>query len=59
MATVMSDDEKIEKARDLVKMMERALGEGNGVTLETISSLGEVLIRKESMRRQLKFMRGV
>ncbi|GMH86227.1 hypothetical protein TL16_g10479 [Triparma laevis f. inornata] len=36
----MSVDERIEKYRDLVKRMERALGEENRVTLETLSQLG-------------------
>ncbi|GMH81991.1 hypothetical protein TL16_g09111 [Triparma laevis f. inornata] len=40
MGAVMSDVEKIEKLRDLVKKKERALGEENVVTLETLNSLG-------------------
>ncbi|GMH72191.1 hypothetical protein TL16_g05853 [Triparma laevis f. inornata] len=40
MGTVMSDVEKIEKLRDLAKKMERALGEENVVTLETLNYLG-------------------
>ncbi|GMH52638.1 hypothetical protein TL16_g01274 [Triparma laevis f. inornata] len=36
-ATTLSLDEKIEKLRDLVKRMERALGEENVVTLDTLN----------------------
>ncbi|GMH59267.1 hypothetical protein TL16_g02793 [Triparma laevis f. inornata] len=37
---VMSKKERIEKIRDLLKRMERALGEENVVTLETLNVLG-------------------
>ncbi|GMI13134.1 hypothetical protein TrLO_g9182 [Triparma laevis f. longispina] len=40
MSTGMSDGEIIEKLRDLLKTMERVLGEENVVTLETLNSLG-------------------
>ena len=36
----MNDGERINKLRDLIKRMERALGEENVVTLETLNSLG-------------------
>ncbi|GMH73465.1 hypothetical protein TL16_g06201 [Triparma laevis f. inornata] len=42
-ATVMSDVERIEKYRDLLKRMEKALGEENVVTLETLNQLGDEL----------------
>jgi len=43
-ATAMSYDEKIEKFRNLVKRMERALGEENVVTLQALNNLGAELI---------------
>ncbi|GMH48273.1 hypothetical protein TL16_g00253 [Triparma laevis f. inornata] len=46
-STLMSNDEKIEKLRDLVKRMERALGEENVVTLDTLNSLGGTLHKNE------------
>ncbi|GMH76237.1 hypothetical protein TrLO_g4040 [Triparma laevis f. longispina] len=45
--TAMSEADRIEKTRDLVKRMERALGEENVVTLETRNSLGNALSRNE------------
>jgi len=39
-AARMSDGERIEKLRDLLKRMERALGEENVVTLHTLNELG-------------------
>ncbi|GMH73102.1 hypothetical protein TL16_g06092 [Triparma laevis f. inornata] len=44
MATKISRGEKIEKLRDLVRRCERALGEENVVTLETLNSLGDRLM---------------
>ena len=45
-STGMSHGKRIEKYRDLVKRMERALGEENVVTFETINTLGNNLYRK-------------
>ncbi|GMH86439.1 hypothetical protein TL16_g10541 [Triparma laevis f. inornata] len=39
-AARMSDGERIEKLRDLLKRMERALGEENVVTLHTLNEIG-------------------
>ncbi|GMH79626.1 hypothetical protein TL16_g08205 [Triparma laevis f. inornata] len=41
--STLSSDEKIEKLRDLVKRMERALGEENVVAFETLDQLGDAL----------------
>ncbi|GMH58895.1 hypothetical protein TL16_g02709 [Triparma laevis f. inornata] len=40
MTTCSANDEVIEKLRDLLKRMEKALGEENVVTLETLNDLG-------------------
>ena len=40
MATTMCNVKIIEKLRDLFKRMERAFGEENAVTLETLNQLG-------------------
>ena len=55
----MSNGERIEKFRDVLKRMERALGEENVVTLETLNLLGERLRENDSMRKRRKFTRGV
>ncbi|GMH80691.1 hypothetical protein TL16_g08655 [Triparma laevis f. inornata] len=46
MSTAMSVDERTEKLRDLLKRMERALGEENVVTLNTLDQLGIKLNKK-------------
>ena len=43
MSTGMSDEERIEKLRDLVARMKAALGEDNETTLDTLNQLGGVL----------------
>ncbi|GMH59593.1 hypothetical protein TL16_g02863 [Triparma laevis f. inornata] len=43
LATKMSKDQRIQKYRDLLKRCERALGEENAVTLDTLSDLGSAL----------------
>ncbi|GMH78148.1 hypothetical protein TL16_g07689 [Triparma laevis f. inornata] len=43
MLTCKSEEELIEKLRDLAKRMERALGEENVVTLKTLNTLGNML----------------
>ncbi|GMH78123.1 hypothetical protein TL16_g07678 [Triparma laevis f. inornata] len=53
-ATRMSRDEKIEKFRDLVKRMERALGEENAVTLRALNTLGGNLEDKEEYEEAIK-----
>ncbi|GMH68741.1 hypothetical protein TrLO_g1808 [Triparma laevis f. longispina] len=45
--TAMTMDEKFEKMRNFLKMMERALGESDEVTLNTLNELGCVLQRNE------------
>ena len=40
LATKMSEDKKVEKFRDLLKRCERALGDEDAVTLETLNGLG-------------------
>ncbi|GMH95907.1 hypothetical protein TL16_g13250 [Triparma laevis f. inornata] len=52
--TVMSKDEKIEKFRDVLKRMERALGEENIVTLETLNALGAELYRNGEYEEAIK-----
>jgi len=54
----MSVDDKIEKFRELLKRMERALGEENVVTLNTLNDLGIALRKNISKRRRLKLTRG-
>jgi tetratricopeptide (TPR) repeat protein len=43
MSTGMSNEERIEKLRDLVERMKAALGEDNETTLGTLNSLGNML----------------
>ena len=43
MSTGMSDEERIEKLRDLVARMKAALGEDNETTLDTLNTLGSEL----------------
>ncbi|GMI08052.1 hypothetical protein TrLO_g12584 [Triparma laevis f. longispina] len=40
MSIYMSDDERVEKLRDLLKRMERSLGEENLVSLRTLNEFG-------------------
>ncbi|GMI11546.1 hypothetical protein TrLO_g7485 [Triparma laevis f. longispina] len=50
----MSEGERSQNLRDLVKMMERALGEENVVTLHTLSTLGEELRQNGQYEEAIK-----
>ncbi|GMH58031.1 hypothetical protein TL16_g02520 [Triparma laevis f. inornata] len=50
----ISTDERVEKLSDLVKRMERALGEENVVTLNMLNNLGNVLDEKEEYEESRK-----
>jgi len=54
MATKISRGEKIEKLRDLAKRCERALGEENVVTLDTLNLLGIELYGNEEYEEAIK-----
>ena len=54
-----SRDERIEKLRDVLKRMERALGEENVVILDTLGDLGGQLQEKGECEEAIKVLREV